>query len=144
MTEPNTVFNWQGRGWYGNVQRNGAVWYEWCGEDRKQEPHTYTLGLGNPDWYDAPPTWAEEVKGADYTDDDDPPAMPTIEAALARIAQESEAAATAARAYLDGSEGKSVSIRVRVSVAEHAQIQQTAKALGYGSMSEFMRARVLE
>ena len=75
--------------------------------------------------------------------DDDPPAMPSLDLALARIEAESPAAATAARAYLDGSEGKSTAIRVRVTVAEHAQIQQTAKALGYGSMSEYMRARAL-
>lgn len=77
--------------------------------------------------------------------DDDPPAMPTIEAALARLEAESPAAATAARAYLEGTENvKTQWVRARVSVAEHARIHAKAEALGYASVSEFVRARVLE
>lgn len=75
--------------------------------------------------------------------DDDPPSMPSLDLALARIEAESPAAATAARAYLDGSEGKSTSIRVRVTVAEKVQIAERAVAAGYDSMSEYMRARAL-
>lgn len=85
---------------------------------------------------------------ADYTDDtddtdDDPPTMPTLDLALARLEAENPAAATAARAYLAGEQNKSTRIHMRVSVAEHAQITETAKALGYGSVSEFLRARAL-
>ena len=143
MSEPNTVFNWQGKGWYGNVQRNGAVWYEWCGADQKQEPHTYTLGLGNPDWYDAPPTWAEEVKGTDYNDDDTP-AMPTLEDALARLAMESPEAARAARNFLEGTaELRTVWVRFRVSERERTQIDEGMRAAGIEKISEYCRGKVL-
>ena len=76
--------------------------------------------------------------------DDDTPAMPTLDAALALLESMNPDAAAAARAYLDGNENKSTVLRVRLTVAEKIQIQRTAKELGYASASEFIRARALE
>ena len=56
-----TVIMWQGAGWYAPRAESGSVWYYFCGSSPAQEPDTYPMGLGTPDWFDAPPVgW--EVK----------------------------------------------------------------------------------
>ncbi len=51
----NEATRWQGAGWYAPRQENGEVRYFWCGDDRTQEPDTYSIGLGAPEWCDEMP-----------------------------------------------------------------------------------------
>lgn len=81
--------------------------------------------------------WPAEV-------DDDPPAMPTLEDALARLAMESPEAARAARNFLEGTDNlRTVWLRFRVSERESAAIQDAKKAGGFRSTSEYLRSKVL-
>ena len=54
------VIRWQGAGWYAPCQERGAVVFYFCGDDPRQEPDTYTLGLGTPEWFDAIPSDMDE------------------------------------------------------------------------------------
>lgn len=77
-------------------------------------------------------------------DDDDTPAMPTLEDALARLAMESPEAARAARNFLEGtSELRTVWVRFRVSERERTQIDEGMRAAGVEKISEYCRGKVL-
>jgi hypothetical protein len=49
------VFDWEGAGWYAPYQENSMTIWRFVGVGVAVRPHTYTLGLGNPTWMDAPP-----------------------------------------------------------------------------------------
>jgi hypothetical protein len=68
--------------------------------------------------------------------------MLDLKAALARIAEESPAAAEAAKVYLTGDENRTELQRYRVSKAEQVRIQRAAQAAGV-TASEYVRAAVL-
>jgi hypothetical protein len=55
----NSEIMWQGAGWYAPRQERGVVRYFFCGDNRAAEPNTYGMGLGTPEWFDAPPAGAE-------------------------------------------------------------------------------------
>jgi hypothetical protein len=55
----NMVIMWQGAGWYAPRQEYGEIRYYWCGDDATQEPNTYPMGLGAPEWFDAAPEGVE-------------------------------------------------------------------------------------
>ena len=91
-------------------------------------------------------TLAGAVFASDLSDldDDDTPAMPTLEDALARIGMENAEAERAARNHLNGTDNlRTVWVRFRVSERESATIQDAKKAGGYRSTSEYLRSRVL-
>jgi len=82
--------------------------------------------------------------GVVHDDDDDTPAMPTLDLALARLAMESPEAARAARNFLEGtSELRTVWVRFRVSERERTQIDEGMRAAGVEKVSEYCRAKVL-
>jgi hypothetical protein len=77
-----------------------------------------------------------ELAGAVFASDlsdleDEPPPMPDLDTALARIAAENPAAAAAARAYLDRKhDALSEWVRLRVSPAEKGRLYAEAEAKG--------------
>jgi hypothetical protein len=85
----------------------------------------------------------ERVAGISH-DDDDTPAMPTLEDALARLAMESPEAARAARNFLEGTDNlRTVWVRFRVSERERTQIDEGMRAAGVEKISEYCRNKVL-
>ncbi len=75
---------------------------------------------------------------------DDTPAMPTLELALARIAAENPDAARAASSFLHGSEdARNVWVRFRVSERERQAINDAMEQRKYRNVSEYCRAKVL-
>ncbi len=84
-----------------------------------------------------------EYTGEAYQDDD-PPTMPTLEDALARLAMESPEAARAARNFLEGTDNlRTIWVRFRVSERERTQIDEGMKATGVEKVSEYCRGKVL-
>lgn len=57
-----TIIMWIGAGWYAPRQEGGAVWWYWCGGDRTEEPNTYPMGLGTPEWIYLKPLVSELVE----------------------------------------------------------------------------------
>ena len=56
------IYHWIGAGWYAPRQENGAVWYYWCGDNKAQEPNTYPMGLGTPEWMDEQPAQTDTTE----------------------------------------------------------------------------------
>lgn len=56
------IIMWKGAGWYAPRQESGEVRYYWCGGDRNQEPETYSMGLGTPEWIDALPFYRMAIR----------------------------------------------------------------------------------
>lgn len=84
-----------------------------------------------------------EYTGEAYQDDD-PPTMPTLEDALARLAMESPEAARAARNFLEGTDNlRTIWVRFRVSERERTQIDEGMRAAGVEKISEYCRGKVL-
>lgn len=46
------VTYWEGPGWYAGRQEGDVVKDYHVGSDRDEQPDTYTMGLGTPQWYD--------------------------------------------------------------------------------------------
>jgi len=87
---------------------------------------------------------AYRMAGEPMPDDDDTPAMPTLEDALARLAMESPEAARAARNFLEGTDNlRTVWVRFRVSERERTQIDEGMRAAGVEKISEYCRNKVL-
>ena len=60
VEQEKAFIRWQGAGWYAPRQESGVTVYYFCGDDPRQEPDTYSLGLGTPDWFDTIPSGMEE------------------------------------------------------------------------------------
>ena len=91
-------------------------------------------------------TLAGAVFASDLSDldDDDTPAMPTLEDALARIGMENAEAERAARNHLNGTDNlRTVWVRFRVSERERTQIDEGMRAAGVEKISEYCRGKVL-
>ena len=88
--------------------------------------------------------WKEVAQIMGGIDDDDTPAMPTLEDALARLAMESPEAARAARNFLEGTDNlRTVWVRFRVSERERTAIEGGMRAAGVEKISEYCRGKVL-
>lgn len=108
----NTVIVWMGAGWYAPRQESGEVRLYWCGGDRNQEPDTYTMGLGSPEWMESPDGY-EKLRASKPVVDGK-----TIVAALAAEFSRLHDAMTAARS--DGDRRAELTLQIQVEQANAA------------------------
>ena len=57
-----SIYHWMGAGWYAPRGERNTIVYYWCGDNRTQEPDTYHMGLGTPEWLDKQPEASNAVE----------------------------------------------------------------------------------